>query len=118
MPVRRNSAKPGLVASSVYEPTGRAGKAYAPLSLLVAVRLCCVSPCVNVTSAPGTTAPELSVMTPEIEAVDTCPMSKGAPRTSETKMIGVMRFDTDLLLRRGETPLNNLGLILTQLPIS
>src|SRR5919204_6878133 len=69
MPVCTNVRNPGNVASSLYGPTGKFGRMYAPVSLLTAVRLTPVSVCVAVISAPGKTAPLESVAVPLICAV-------------------------------------------------
>ena len=76
--------KPWRLASTLYEPSGRAVNEYSPLASDFPERVKFVSALTTVTSAPPTTAPERSVTVPKMPAVDTCAANGEAVRQSTT----------------------------------
>src|SRR5438094_5636958 len=76
-------AKPSPVTSSVYLPGGMSSRTYSPVVLVVAVFFKEVSVFVNVTVAPGMTAPEGSFTVPLTEAVERCASARDG-RASHT----------------------------------
>src|SRR5438309_9305208 len=69
MPFCTYVRNPGNEASRRYEPVGRLGNAYEPVSFDRAFRACPVAVCVAVISTPGNTAPLGSLIVPLISAV-------------------------------------------------
>src|SRR5215472_8927458 len=85
MSLTRNDANPCLLTSTRYLPTARLGTEKVPVASDVALRTAPVSAALTTISAPETTAPELSVMTPEIDAV--CAMARVLASTTTAKSI-------------------------------
>src|SRR5262245_54165029 len=70
---RTYGAKPASSIETLYSPGRSVGTRKKPLSLLFTTRAAPVEIDVAVTDAPGTTAPEGSLMTPEILPTGCCP---------------------------------------------
>src|SRR5207247_6245796 len=86
-----------------YEPTGRFGKTYEPVSSLKVMRATPVSVCVAVISAPGKTAPLWSFTVPLICAVAPCPAAvTQVTAESNTRSVRSTRMCFIDLLPRGK----------------
>ena len=85
-PFRISVRKPGKDVCTEYAPGGRTGKLYLPVSLLRNVRTRPVASFVTVTSTPGSTAPDASLIRPSIDPVMRWPNVVSGTNNSKAKI--------------------------------